>query len=75
MNLLKSEEDNMTFAAEQILGSFDSLSDAEKHQVAVEILRRVSGSTSGDLADDELSAAADQLFCDLDAEEAKHAQP
>jgi len=65
----------MTFAAQQILGSFDSLSDLEKHQVAIEILRRVSGSASGDLTDEELSAAADQLFCELDAEEAKHAHP
>jgi hypothetical protein len=64
----------MTIAAKQLLSSFDSLPDADKHQVAVEILRRVS-SSSHDLSDDALIAAAEELFGALDADEAKNAQP
>ena len=65
----------MTIAAEQFLNSFDSLPEADKHAVAVEILRRVSSSAPDDLSDETLIATADDLFLALDAEEAKNAQP
>ena len=42
----------MTIAAEQFLNSFDSLPEADKHAVAVEILRRVSSSAPDDLSDE-----------------------
>jgi hypothetical protein len=63
----------MTPAARQLLDSFDALPEADKHQVAVEILRRFSGATEGDLPDSALVEAADELFRALDAEEAGHA--
>ena len=63
----------MTKTVQQLLDSFDALSDADKHQAAVEILRRFGGDTQGDLPETALVEAADELFRALDAEEAGHA--
>ncbi len=63
----------MTATVRQLLDSFGALSDADKHQVAVEMLRRYSGAADGDLPEPALVAAADELFRALDAEEAGHA--
>lgn len=63
----------MTATVQQLLDSFDALSDDDKHQVAVEILRRFNGAAEGDLPDNVLIGAADELFRSLDAEEAGHA--
>jgi hypothetical protein len=57
----------------QLLDAFEALSDADKHQAAIEILRRFGGAAEGDLPDAALVAAADELFRALDAEEAGHA--
>ena len=65
----------MTAAVQQLLVAFDALPDADKNQAAVEILRRVALSAEGDVPDEDLVAAADELFRGLDAEEAAHAQP
>ncbi|HZY89867.1 MAG TPA: hypothetical protein VFE78_33910, partial [Gemmataceae bacterium] len=62
-----------TATVQQLLDSFDALSDADKHQAAVEILRRVAGAGRGDLPEDALVGAADELFRALDAEEAGRA--
>jgi hypothetical protein len=58
----------------QVLESFDALPDADKHGAAVEILKRVSMVTQGDVPDSVLIETADELFCALDAEEALDAQ-
>lgn len=63
----------MATAVHQLLKSFDALSDADKHQAAVEILRRCASAAEGDLPEDVLVAAADELFRNLDAEEAADA--
>jgi hypothetical protein len=63
----------MTATVRQLLDSFDTLSDADKHQVAVEILRRFGSAAEGDLPEAALVEAADELFRALDAEEAGHA--
>jgi hypothetical protein len=63
----------MTPAVQQILNAFDSLPDADKYQVAVEILRRVSVFGEGDLPDSALVEVADELFRALDTEEERHA--
>jgi hypothetical protein len=63
----------MTTAVQQLLESFDALPEADKHQAAVEILRRVSPPIEGDLPEIALVEAADELFRALDAEEADHA--
>lgn len=62
----------MTASVRQLLDSFDALSEADKHQAAVEILRRFGG--AGDLPEAALVEAADELFRALDAEEAGHAR-
>jgi hypothetical protein len=62
----------MTPAVQQFLNAFDSLSEADKHQVAVEILRRWV--PDGDLPESALVEVADELFRALDAEEAHLAQ-
>jgi hypothetical protein len=63
----------MTATVRQLLDSFDALSDTDKHQAAVEILRRVGGTTEGDLPEAALLEAADELFRALDVEESGHA--
>ncbi len=63
----------MTTPVQQVLNAFDSLSEVDKHQVAVEILRRVSVLGEGDLPESALVELADELFRALDAEEARHA--
>ena len=65
----------MTADAQQILNSFDSLPQSDKHAITVEILRRVGESTTDELSDEALIAAADELFCTLDREESQNAQP
>src|SRR5881275_131934 len=64
----------VTTAVQQLLNAFDALPEADKHQVAVEIFRRVSPATEGDVPESALVEAAEDLFCALDAEEARHAQ-
>lgn len=63
----------MNTSVQQLLESFDVLSEADKHRVAVEILRRVSGDAEGDVPGSALVEAAEELFRALDAEEANHA--
>jgi hypothetical protein len=60
-------------AAQQLLQSFDALSDTEKHEIAVELLRRSIAPTGGDVPDQALVEAADALFRELDAREAQDA--
>jgi len=64
----------MTAGVQQLLDSFDALPDADKHQTAVEILRRFTVGVEGDVPEDTLVQAADELFRALDNEEAGHAQ-
>ena len=64
----------MTDAVRHLLDTFEALSEAEKHQTTVEILRRVGVPAEGDLPESVLVEAAEDLFRTLDAEEADHAQ-
>jgi hypothetical protein len=56
-----------------LLESFDALSDGERHEAAVELLRRVAPPDG--LSDEALVVAADEVFRDLDAREAADAGP
>jgi hypothetical protein len=59
----------MTQAAKKLLEEFDALQDAERAEVLAELLRRVALAPH-DLPDsDDLTAAADRLFVDLDRRE------
>jgi hypothetical protein len=62
----------MTAAVRQLLDTFDALPEADKHQAAIEILRRVSAGVEGDLPETALVEAADDLFRALDEQESGH---
>jgi len=64
----------MTSAVRDLLRSFQSLSDAEKHEAASLLLRQVVQSEAGDVGDDGLVAVAEEMFLDLDAREADDGQ-
>lgn len=57
----------MTAAVNDIIRQFDSLTDAEKGEAIAELLRRQF--PDGDLSQENLTEAADELFRQLDAAE------
>ncbi len=67
----------MSAAVLALIESFEALSEAERHEAVVEILRRSLPSGTEALPDDELVIAAEALFVELDAREAAdaHSQP
>lgn len=62
----------MTAAVRQLLNSFDALSEEEQREAAVEVIRRTTRKSMDELSDDDLVAAAEQIFLALDADEAAH---
>jgi hypothetical protein len=60
----------MTVAVKSLLDYFDQLSESEKKEAATEILRRTGFGDYPGLSDDELISLADDLFLELDKEEA-----
>jgi hypothetical protein len=62
----------MTTAIQALLETFDALSDTERHEAAVEILRRLTPS-EGELPENALLETADALFCVLDSDEGANA--
>ena len=59
----------MTETARELADQFDSLSEAERQEVLVEMLRRATAG-GHDLPDDvDLLAAADEVFRELDQHE------
>ncbi len=65
----------MTTAVQSLLESFDLLTDTEKHELTVAILRRSTLSDVPPLPDDALVLSAEALFLELDKEETCHGQP
>jgi hypothetical protein len=65
----------VTTAVKQLLDSFDALSEAEKHQAAAELLRRVQQEPFEEVPDETFVEAAEELFRELDAREAADAHP
>jgi hypothetical protein len=59
----------MSRDAQAILAAFDQLPPAEREEVVSELLRRVAQSDHKSPSDDELVAAADEIFKDLDRRE------
>jgi hypothetical protein len=59
----------MTRAAQKVLDTFETLPEKDKKEIAVEILRRTSAESYGDLDDAALVLAADQVFLELDRRE------
>ena len=65
---------DMTEAVRELLHTFDTLTDAEKQEATVQLLRRAIEDESGDVPEDALVAAAEELFLELDAQEAADGQ-
>jgi NADH:ubiquinone oxidoreductase subunit E len=63
----------VTTAVRQLLESFQSLSETEKYEASVEILRHLQQEAKGPLPDEALAEIADELFRQLDAREAADA--
>ena len=61
----------MTQTVENLLVYFEKLTEAEKHDLAVEVVRRTDIFGAPELSVDELALAADDLFLALDREEAE----
>lgn len=64
----------MSTTAQHLLESFDQLPDADKQEVAAEILRRTINFDLPSFSDDELVLSAEELFLELDRREAEDAQ-
>lgn len=62
--------DSMTLAVQTILERFEKLTEPEKRDAAREILRRLPVAATPAMSDDELTALADELFQELDRQEA-----
>lgn len=56
----------MTTMVQHVLDSFDRLPDAEKQQVAAEIIRRLAHIDFPPLSDEDLVWSAEELFLELD---------
>jgi len=65
----RGSEKRHTGAVKDLLNTFDSLTASEKYEAASRSLRRVIESEAGEIPEDALVAAAEQVFLDLDARE------
>ncbi len=61
----------MTQTVENLLVHFEKLSEPEKRDLAVELVRRTDIFGSPDLSDEEQTLLAEDLFLALDREEAE----
>ena len=60
----------MTSSVQALLDTFDGLSERERHEAAVELLRRVLRDAPSAIPEESFVAVADELFLELDAREA-----
>ena len=61
----------MTQTVENLLVYFEQLTETEKHDLAVEVVRRTDIFGASELSDEEQTLAAEDLFLALDREEAE----
>jgi hypothetical protein len=59
----------MSDTAAQLLATFESLPEKERHELLIAMLRRSGELPDTTVSDDQLVGIADQLFQSLDAEE------
>ena len=62
----------MTKLVDELLNSFEKLPEAEKRELASEIMKRSLALDLPQLSDDSLVVAADQVFLQLDKDESIH---
>lgn len=65
----RCESDRMTQAAKKLLDEFDALPAQDRAELLAELLRRAALAPHDLPQDDDLVAAADHLFVDLDRRE------
>jgi hypothetical protein len=63
------DSDHMTQAAKKLLDEFDALQEGDRAEVLAELLRRVALSPHELPDSDDLVAAADEIFVELDRRE------
>jgi hypothetical protein len=63
----------MTAQVQEILLSFERLDDEEKRELVSELLRRSPAINALPLSDEQLVSIAEELFLQLDRDEASHA--
>lgn len=63
------DSDSMTQATKRLLEEFDALPDRERSELVAELARRVALAPHDLPQDDDLLAAADRLFSELDRRE------
>ena len=61
----------MTATVENLLVSFEKLSETEKYDLAIEVVRRTDIFGAPEPSGEELALAADDLFLTLDCKEAE----
>jgi hypothetical protein len=59
----------MTALVQELLNSFDRLTDSEQLDLTVEILKRTSHLDLPPLSDESLALSAEELFLELDKQE------
>lgn len=62
----------MAISVRDILDTFDSLTESEQQEIALEILKRVSSLNLPELSDEDLVLNAEGLFLELDRQEANY---
>ncbi|MGD9890230.1 MAG: hypothetical protein AB7R89_30975 [Dehalococcoidia bacterium] len=64
----------MSVTVQEVLDSFDALSDSEQYEVTIEVLRRSARTAPAELPEQTLLALADDLFRELDEQETENAR-
>lgn len=59
----------MTALVQELLNTFDRLTDSERVELALEILKRTVDLDFPSLSDEDLVLNAEEIFLDLDAQE------
>ncbi|MGI2902530.1 hypothetical protein [Tolypothrix sp. VBCCA 56010] len=62
----------MTGLSQELLSTFDSLTESEKLEIALEILKRVIHLDFPPLSDEDLVWNAEELFLELDKQESDY---
>jgi hypothetical protein len=62
----------MTVAVEEILKTFDQLTDLEQLDLAIKVLQRVTNLDFPPLSDEDLVLNAESIFLDLDQQESSY---
>lgn len=62
----------MTGSSQELLSTFDSLTESERLEIALEILKRVIHLDFPPLSDEDLVWNAEELFLELDKQESDY---